>query len=63
MYLLLWGDYSRRVTIQGNMVQWNLVNTNTVNTNFRLIRTNIYRNSGPCNDFSIDITSVNTNSG
>ena len=46
----------------GFQIQWNLVNTNTVNTNFRLIRTNIYRNSGPYNGFSIEITSLNTNS-
>ena len=36
---------------------------NLVNTNFRIIRTKVYIDSGPYNGFSIDITSVNTNSG
>ena len=32
-----------------------IFNTNTVSTNFRIIRTNIYRNSGPYNGFPIVI--------
>ena len=53
-------DASRSDT---SYLQWNLVNTNTFNTNFWIIGTKILRNSGPYNDFSIDFTSFNKNSG
>ena len=39
-------------------IQYNLVNTNTVNMNFQIIRTNIYKNSGPYSGISNDIPSV-----
>ena len=41
-------------TLNDTVTQWNFVDTDKVNANFRIIRTNIYRNSGPYNDFSID---------
>ena len=44
-------------------IQWILGNMDTVNTNFWIIRTKILINSGPYNGFSIDFTSLNTNSG